>query len=824
MWTSNGAGATSMSAALIAEELLRPPDAPVLLFLGAYRTEDRNTSEFLKAIFDLQAPHSAGRNDAETGPESVRASKLIVRTLPVEPLELSETRALANTLLGEATLAPGRDALVDAIAHESAGNPFFVAELVRYAQSSDFAAGTTWSSPAQSPFRADSAASSDSSAIALDDVLWARIQRLPEEPRRVLELIAVSGQPLGLAMIGGCAKLVQDERVSLALLISSRLIRSTGGQGRNEIETYHDRIRETVVARLAPDVKREHHRRLALALEASGMADAEVLGIHFLDGGQPERAADHFAQAADQAAEALAFDRAVSLYRRARELQPASTPVPIICQLNSRMGDALANAGRGGEAAAAYLAAVRDAPVTAAIELLRKAAMQFLISGHIDDGLRTLRTVLAAIRMSLPVTPRRALFSLLTQRARLRIRGLGFKERDPSQIAPAELTRIDVCWSAGAGLSVVDTIRGADFQARGLLLSLAAGEPSRIARSLAMEAAHAASTGGSNRKTTAQLLDRASALASRVEDPNASGMVALARGVCAYLEGQWTLAQSECDRAETIFRDGCTGVAWELDTSHAFALWALSHQGAVAELSHRWPILLDLARARGDLYAVMNLSSYIMSIVRLAADEPNTADRELRQTMSQWSREGYHVQHNDALWAAVQIELYRGDGTAAWNLIDRSWSALRRSLLLRVQFIRTSMNFLRARAALAAAVTLRRSQLAGVQSLLAVARRAARRLERERMPCPTAYALLIRGALAAISGDSARAVALLTDAVACFEGVDMRLCAAATRHRLGELQGGALGQAQIDRAARWMADENIKNPDRMAAMIVTPWP
>ena len=580
------------SAALIAE-LLRPPDAPVLLFVGAYRTEDRTTSEFLKAIFDLQAPHSSGRNDAETGIESMRASNLNIRELAVEPLDPGETRALANTLLGEAVLAPGRAALVDSIAHESAGNPFFVAELVRFAQSNDLAARTNWSSPAPSPFLTDSPASSDSSAIALDDVLWARIQRLPEESRRVLELIAVSGQPLGLEFIAGSVDLVQDERVSLALLISSRLVRSTGGHGRNEIETYHDRIRESVVARLAPDVKRDHHQRLALALEASGTADPEVLGIHFLDGGQPERAADHFVRAADQAAEALAFDRAASLYRRARDLQPASTPAPTIYQLNSRMGDALANAGRGAEAAAAYLAAVRDAPITAAIELQRKAAMQFLISGHIDDGLKALRKVLEAIGMSLPVTPRRALFSLLAQRARLRIRGLGYQERDPSQIASADLTRIDLCWSAAAGLSVVDTIRGADFQARGLLLSLASGEPSRIARSLAMEAAHAASTGGSNRKTTAQLLDRASGLASRVEDPYASGMVALARGVCAYLEGQWTLAQLECDRAETIFRDGCTGVAWELDTAHAFALWGLSHQGAVAELSRRWPILLD---------------------------------------------------------------------------------------------------------------------------------------------------------------------------------------------------------------------------------------
>ena len=449
--------------------------------------------------------------------------------------------------------------------------------------------------------------------------------------------------------------------------------------------------------------------------------------------------------------------------------------------------------------------------------------MQFLISGHIDDGLATLRTVLEAIGMSLPSTPRRALFSLLIKRARLRLRGLGYQERDPGQIAPADLTRIDVCWSAGAGLTVVDTIRGADFQARGLLLSLAAGEP--VADCPVPR--HGGGARGVDRRIEPKNHGAAPrprrALASRVEDPYASGMVALARGVCAYLEGQWTLAQIECDRAETIFRDGCTGVAWELDTSHAFALWGLSHQGAVAELSRRWPILLDRARARGDLYAVMNLSSYIMSIVRLAADEPDTADRELRQTMSQWSREGYHVQHNDALWAAVQIELYRGDGMAAWNLIDQSWPALRRSLLLRVQFIRTSMNFLRARAALAAAVTLRRSRLG--RSSITSGRRPPRRPPSgtRTHALPDRIRSTRQGALAAIVGDSARAVSLLTEAVACFEAVDMRLFAAATRRRLGEQQGGASGQAEIDRAARLMADEKIKNPDRMAAMIITPW-
>ncbi len=197
-------------------------------------------------------------------------------------------------------------------------------------------------SPDPSLFREPSATQSPAASIALDDVLWARIRRLPEEARRVLEIVAVSGQPLELESISRCAELVHDERVSLSLLRSARLIRSTARIGTDEIETYHDRIRETVVARLEPEVTREHHRRLALALEASGSADPEVLGVHLLGSGQPERAADYFARAADQAAEALAFDRAAALYRRAqrlaREHEPFGNDAPAQCPAGRRAG------------------------------------------------------------------------------------------------------------------------------------------------------------------------------------------------------------------------------------------------------------------------------------------------------------------------------------------------------------------------------------------------------------------------------------------------------------------------------------------------------
>ena len=233
--------------------------------------------------------------------------------IAVELLEHDDATALALALIGEMNPSESSDqrGLVEAIARESCGNPFFVTELARHVhgdvrENLDSASGRS----------AGLAAGAESSKLVLDEVLWSRIQRLPEEPRRVLELIAISGRPLRLVELSECAQLDQDERLALAPC-AGRLIRSTGRAETDEVETYHDRIREAVVSHLEPDVVRSHHHRLALVLEASGKADPEVLGSHFLSAGLSERAAEFFVIAADHAAEALAFERAATLYRRA---------------------------------------------------------------------------------------------------------------------------------------------------------------------------------------------------------------------------------------------------------------------------------------------------------------------------------------------------------------------------------------------------------------------------------------------------------------------------------------------------------------------------
>jgi serine/threonine protein kinase len=769
-------------AALV--EAMRPPDPPTLLLVGCYRSEESATGALLAELL---------------APGEPRHASVERRELAIDPLSLVEARDLAITLLGRAD--PMTEAQAELIARESGGSPLFVAELVRAVQ----ADGAQHHGGGEDAGR---------DGIALDEVLWLRIARLPEPARRLLEVVAVSGRPVSPGLAWRCLGAEGDERGALGLLRTGRLVRGTATTDREAIETYHDRVRETVVAHLDPGVLRGHHRRLAHALEEDGGADPEVLGTHFQGAGEDDRAAELYAVAAAQASETLAFERAAALYRLALALRSAvyAGSGAEARRLRTGLADALANAGRGSEAALEYLAAARGAHTAEAFELRRRAALQFLISGHIDDGLQALRDVLQAVGMRLPATPRQAFLSFLAGRVRLALRGLGFHSRDPSELAAAELSRIDVCWTTGVGLSVVDWIRGADFQTRGLLQSLRAGEPYRIARALAMEAAHNATVGHRVRRRTARLLSHADELARRTGHPYAIGMVRFARGVSAYLEGRWRAALDGCDEAEAIFRDRCTGVAWELDTTHAFALWALTHLGEVAEMCRRFPRLLQEARERGDLYALMNLSTYNLSVVRLAADEPEPARDQMRRMMEQWSREGYHVQHNDQLWGAVNIELYRGDGAAARALIERHWPALARSLLLRVQFVRVSMTSLRARAALAAGATSR-----DPAPLLRCAGRDARRLARERVPWAVAHARLIEGLLEA-RGDPDAAAKSLAHAAACYDDADMALCAAATRRRLGVLIGGSSGRSLVEAADAWMTGQGIRNPARLAAM------
>jgi serine/threonine protein kinase len=764
-------------SAILLSDLLCSPQSPVLLFLGSFRSEDEQRSPFLNEI---------RKSIADGSP------RLDHRDLAVEPLTQSESRELTLVLLGRDDAVSRAQAHV--VARESGGNPLFIDELVKHIQGGEPI--DRWEAIGQ---------------LDLDEVLWARIQRQPEDAQRLLGVVAVSGRPIRPALAFQASELGAGGRVALASLRTARLIRCIGQTQHDDIEIYHDRIRETVVAHLAPDLLKWHHERLALVLSTSGPVDPEVLAGHYRGAGDLARACDYYSRGADQAAAALAFDRAARLYRIALELHPG--PAAQVRILWNRLGDALTNAGRGAEAAQAYLTAAPSATAAEALELKRLASTQLLISGHLDDGLALLRTLFGPLGMSMPATPRRALASLIWHRMRLRLRGFRFRERDETQVSAMELTRIDLCWSAVAGLSMIEPIRGADFQTRGLLLALRAGEPFRVARAMAMEAAHRATHGLPEAPRVAALLEVAQALAGRIQSPHALGIVELVRGISSLLFGRWKAAQDSLDEAERLFRNHCTGVAWERDTGHNFALWALLQLGEVGELKHRWTVLYREAQERGDLYAASTLTAFYMTIIKLAGNEIPADEADLEALLGRRADRPFNLLHRSAFDALIHLDLYRGDVTRAWFRLEATWPEYSRSLLFRIQLIRIQMLEQRARTAVAMA-----EKSSQPRPFLVRARRDARRLEREGQAWAVAHAHFIRAAIAACEEDPIRSVENLTSAATLYEQADMPLNAHLMRYRLGEVQTDDESRALRRNAEQWLQEHGIVSPPRWSGM------
>jgi tetratricopeptide (TPR) repeat protein len=550
---------------------------------------------------------------------------------------------------------------------------------------------------------------------------------------------------------------------------------------------------------------------LAQAIEARGLDDPEGLYEDYLGAGEEDRAALHAQNAARKAASALAFDRAALYYRRAIELMPDAEN---LVDLKIGLGDALANDGRPAEAAREFLDAAKSTAPQRALELQQRAGAQLLTGGHIDEGLEVFRVVLERAGFKLARGPRRALLSLILHRAWIRLRGLGFTEREVSNISETDLLRVDICWAVAAGLGAVDLIRGADFQSRHLLLALRTGEIYRVARAMAFEVAQTAAKGGAAQERVRQLTDRTEALARRAGNPHAIGLAIWARGLSAYLLGHWKEAADLCERAAEILRDQCTGVTWELTIAQRFMLSSLMFQGEIAEVSRRVPQLLATALEQGNLFAATDLRTR-MNPIWLAADDPNRARDEVIAALTAWPRKGFHLQHYVSLVALAQIELYTGDTEVAWRHVDTQMKALERSMLLRIQGLRIEAMYLRARLALASAAGSERERR------LLIAEQLADRLAKEQMDWSTPMAAVTRAGLAKRRGDNAKAEVLTSQAIEGFEAADMTLYAAAARRRLGEIVGGDRGAELLNQADELMRKRQIKNPVAFANLLVT---
>ena len=218
LWVDDLQWADTDSTSLL-EELLRQADAPALLLITSFRTEDIDQKPFLQSLL-------------------ARAGGAAEIELSVDEISSAEALELTRAMIGRDLVVT--DGLLESIVREARGNPFLIEQLCHYAMSTDRSATT---------------------GISLSVMLDAGIEQLPRGARALLQILAVAGRPINQEVAYQAAGLTGDELPLISSLRAAQLLRSGGSN--LGVEIYHDRIRETLYERLELAQVKQIHRRLA---------------------------------------------------------------------------------------------------------------------------------------------------------------------------------------------------------------------------------------------------------------------------------------------------------------------------------------------------------------------------------------------------------------------------------------------------------------------------------------------------------------------------------------------------------------------------------
>jgi len=383
--------ASEIPVVVVLDDLHLADQASLLLLAFAARTL-RDARILLVGTFrDPEAFQSAERAQvlADVGRQS---SRLALRGLSEHDVRHLIERAAGRT---------PSESFVSRIHRVTDGNPFFVDELVRLL-AAEGRLDTTQTPGAA--FRIPH---------GVREAVRRRLDQLPGDSIALLEVACAIGRDFDLSLLrlaSGVAHVdaveALDEPIRLGLVVE------TAAPG-VRFRFRHALIREVLYESLPPSGRLRLHRTLAEALELLAAADSEryadELAHHFLlaaPAGDDDRFLGHGMRAARRALARMAFEEAVTLYRRILEaLSFTRNDQRTRCEVLLALGEALewANDVAGSRetferaAALARTLGARDLLVEAALGVGAVQAMKFTVNTRCESAPGLLREALASI-------------------------------------------------------------------------------------------------------------------------------------------------------------------------------------------------------------------------------------------------------------------------------------------------------------------------------------------------------------------------------------------------------------------------------------------
>lgn len=738
-----------------------------LLLLGTCRSDERSDSPFLAVLDGLDHP---GASEVELG-----------------ALDRDACRRLAAELIDRDDADPD---LVRAIADASQGNPLFVEALATQER-----AGATVGR-----------------VTSVDELLARQLASLAELERHLVERVAVAGQPISRALIldSVASGKPGDGWRALDRLQAIRLVRLRAGEDREpQLESYHDRIRETALAGLDPARLEGLNRGLAETMVAAEFEDAGRIARHFVDGGLGERALPYAIAAAERASDALAPGRAAEFYAMALA-QLASAEDPRHAELRTRRAQALADAGRSSEAAEIYEALATAGP-NGDPGFAQNASELWIASGHLERGYGLLRALLPRRSLRWPKTELGGQLRNFGLIAKLQVAGVRVEPAsDPPD--PEDLARLELCVSAARGLSAHDYVRNAYFLLHGAILARRLGQASTAALIYSNLSIPLRAFGVGLGE---DLYAEARRLIADDEDPFPHLWLDGQDATVAIMRSHWGLAVDTMTGVARRLEDECRGVAYESSLARAMVLDCLYMLGRIAELRDYALESHERARARGDRQAIFNTSLYL-SVSHALAGEPARGLGMLEALSRDLERDvGYTVSRAMCDLFLLEAELVVGDLVGAWRRMERQWPQFRRSSLYWVGLFRARFLALRsllACASLDAHAAGRGEGLPDHRVLARTVRRGRRGLGRIKLDFAGAAAIQLAAVEAHAAGERAQAHTLLAEAADGYAAIGMELRRDLCRARVAQLQRGPDAQVEHDRCLAELAARGVVEP------------
>jgi class 3 adenylate cyclase len=289
--------------------------------------------------------------------------------------------------------------LAEAVREQTAGNPFFVAEVVRLmaseGQLGDAVGDGGWELAIPQGVR---------------EVVGRRLDQLSEHANEILRFAAVCGREFYLDVLDRvCDRPREDVVAVIEQAVGARLVaESLREPGRYSFA--HALVRDTLYAEVPTSQRLNVNREIAEALEEVYADDVDAhlseLAHHFLEAASPGdvgRAIDYAERAARKATAGLAHEEAASLYRKALdalELERSPDPEKRV-DLLLELGDAQIRAGRLGDARETLDAAAPQARALGDPDRLARVALSMTLTseaGVVDEPqIALLEDALAAL-------------------------------------------------------------------------------------------------------------------------------------------------------------------------------------------------------------------------------------------------------------------------------------------------------------------------------------------------------------------------------------------------------------------------------------------